>query len=609
MAISSLGAHPPMRGSCDQLEASGSIPATQSALNNPPGRSTAASSISGGTRTVIDAMGSSTDSATSVADQNSSNRSEEDASDRSNDRTDEASPDAPLSTFEEPTPALDNDALARLDVAVQEIDRLHQAIAALQQALSAVGVSIPVSVEAIFSSKATMTATSAACSVVEDSSTLDSRPAALSPGQTHHRPPKRLRDPTEEASSSTGAPAASEFFGKRSKASSVSSESLDWGEAAYVSDAGASSDALASYQSSSAFAAEQVPHVLGGAQPQEEDPASALVDIAICAPRKGFPAKQDVLPLPWGLCCPSIMLHVGQYTVALPRWRRTLRVYKRVPVGRPLPDGSFSGWDRAVQSVLGKFAVDGVDSVLVSKLWRCLSEAGDSLADACSALSHGEPGSDSPASSFEAATVRCIPDGSSLGWDSSSVDVKGKLQPWERELSLLFAQSVMAGRITVRKGELARDLRCAVNPARSKEFFEKLVSRKSFNQSLGSSLAARRTKPAEDTGRPVLEEAIVHFMADGKVDAGPPSSSAALLPPPDPRPPPTTSVAQHDFVGYPPPPMWGPRFDHPPPPAHMSWATPQPQVYYLTHGFRHAMPAPPSSSPLYRPPHGGPPSM
>ncbi|KAA0166721.1 hypothetical protein FNF27_07460 [Cafeteria roenbergensis] len=81
-----------------------------------------------------------------------------------------------------------------------------------------------------------------------------------------------------------------------------------------------------------------------------------------------------------------------------------------------------------------------------------------------------------------------------LGWLGGSKCVKGKLQAWERQLTVLFAQGVVGGRISVCRGELARDLRAAVNPSRTKEFFEKLVSRRGFNQRLQDFLAPRRIR-------------------------------------------------------------------------------------------------------------------
>lgn len=77
---------------------------------------------------------------------------------------------------------------------------------------------------------------------------------------------------------------------------------------------------------------------------------------------------------------------------------------------------------------------------------------------------------------------------------NSRKPVKGKLQAWERSLVTAFMDSVASGAIHVARGELARDVRAAINMARPKEFFEKLVSRRQMNQRLGGFLRPRRMR-------------------------------------------------------------------------------------------------------------------
>lgn len=54
-----------------------------------------------------------------------------------------------------------------------------------------------------------------------------------------------------------------------------------------------------------------------------------------------------------------------------------------------------------------------------------------------------------------------------------------------------FVKAVRSRRLTVAKGDLARALQDYVNPGRSREFFEKLVSRRQLNQTLATFLAPR----------------------------------------------------------------------------------------------------------------------
>ncbi|KAA0151599.1 hypothetical protein FNF29_04523 [Cafeteria roenbergensis] len=262
-------------------------------------------------------------------------------------------------------------------------------------------------------------------------------------------------------------------------------------------------------------------------------------------------------------------------------WRRVLRVYRGVKVGPAVPRAqTWRRWSEAAQSVLVRFAVDGVDASLVLAVWEVLSVAGGCIADACAMLADGQSSSSSSSSSSSANSCPGEPpatgtprtdakdEGSAastasgsprhgggagtagpasaddeagassetadppsphqaratsaagrrsrratpltrgassaaagaavaaepLGWLGGSKCVKGKLQAWERQLTVLFAQGVVGGRISVCRGELARDLRAAVNPSRTKEFFEKLVSRRGFNQRLQDFLAPRRIR-------------------------------------------------------------------------------------------------------------------
>jgi len=75
---------------------------------------------------------------------------------------------------------------------------------------------------------------------------------------------------------------------------------------------------------------------------------------------------------------------------------------------------------------------------------------------------------------------------------------------------MAFVEAVIAKRFLVARGELSRDLRSAVNTARPKEFYEKLVSRRKLNQSLGPILQPRRMR----------SEVIMGLVQKGKTSAG-----------------------------------------------------------------------------------------
>lgn len=77
---------------------------------------------------------------------------------------------------------------------------------------------------------------------------------------------------------------------------------------------------------------------------------------------------------------------------------------------------------------------------------------------------------------------------------------KGKLEPAERERVEEFISRVRGGELKVSKGELAKAMRLYVCPSmeRSQEFFEKLVSRRGLNKSMGHLLLPRRKHKDSD---------------------------------------------------------------------------------------------------------------
>lgn len=68
---------------------------------------------------------------------------------------------------------------------------------------------------------------------------------------------------------------------------------------------------------------------------------------------------------------------------------------------------------------------------------------------------------------------------------------KGKMNDSERERVETFISGVSNGSIVVHRGDLARKLQQHVNPKRPREFYEKLVSRRSLNHVLSSFLRPR----------------------------------------------------------------------------------------------------------------------
>lgn len=69
--------------------------------------------------------------------------------------------------------------------------------------------------------------------------------------------------------------------------------------------------------------------------------------------------------------------------------------------------------------------------------------------------------------------------------------VTGRLSCRERTRMDLFIHLVRTHRLVVRRGDLARDMQQFVNPERTRQCFEKLVSRQGLNNSLGSVLGPR----------------------------------------------------------------------------------------------------------------------
>lgn len=78
--------------------------------------------------------------------------------------------------------------------------------------------------------------------------------------------------------------------------------------------------------------------------------------------------------------------------------------------------------------------------------------------------------------------------------------LKGRLTHHERMRMDLFIQLVRARQITVRRGDLSRDLQQFVNPQRSRGYFEKLVSRLALNNLLSTVLGPRdkRKRTSDD---------------------------------------------------------------------------------------------------------------
>lgn len=74
--------------------------------------------------------------------------------------------------------------------------------------------------------------------------------------------------------------------------------------------------------------------------------------------------------------------------------------------------------------------------------------------------------------------------------------VKGRMSPAERARVTEFVASVLDGRLRVRKGDLARELREFINPMRPPEFFEKLVSRRRLNDVLAAVLGPKVSRRA-----------------------------------------------------------------------------------------------------------------
>ena len=72
--------------------------------------------------------------------------------------------------------------------------------------------------------------------------------------------------------------------------------------------------------------------------------------------------------------------------------------------------------------------------------------------------------------------------------------VKGRMSPEERSLVAGFVARIQSGALRVHRGDLAREMRDAVNPQRPPAFFEKLVSRLSLNHKLAELLLRRRSK-------------------------------------------------------------------------------------------------------------------
>ncbi|KAA0148407.1 hypothetical protein FNF31_07431 [Cafeteria roenbergensis] len=420
---------------------------------------------------------------------------------------------------------------ARLRAAQSDVVRLEETVAALKHALDAVSATRS-----------------------EDPAPDQALPAQPLAGK--QRAPKRLRAPV----SATGSSSSNGAFSQSSASPADSTPTLEaTGNPAIPPAKRLSVDA---------------PDPDGA-------PGDWLIDVAVCAPRQGGPSEAEVVALPWGPNSPAFVLAGGSTALPLPRWRRVLRVYRGVKVGPAVPRAqTWRRWSEAAQSVLVRFAVDGVDASLVLAVWEVLSVAGGCIADACAMLADGQSSSSSSSSSSSANSCPGEPpatgtprtdakdEGSAastasgsprhgggagtagpasaddeagassetadppsphqaratsaagrrsrratpltrgassaaagaavaaepLGWLGGSKCVKGKLQAWERQLTVLFAQGVVGGRISVCRGELARDLRAAVNPSRTKEFFEKLVSRRGFNQRLQDFLAPRRIR-------------------------------------------------------------------------------------------------------------------
>lgn len=71
---------------------------------------------------------------------------------------------------------------------------------------------------------------------------------------------------------------------------------------------------------------------------------------------------------------------------------------------------------------------------------------------------------------------------------------KGKLDADERARVKFFLQQVIAGKLVVYKGELAKQLRDFVNPDRAQSFYEKLISRRKLNHTLLPLLQQRRQR-------------------------------------------------------------------------------------------------------------------
>jgi len=70
------------------------------------------------------------------------------------------------------------------------------------------------------------------------------------------------------------------------------------------------------------------------------------------------------------------------------------------------------------------------------------------------------------------------------------------MSPAERGRVTEFVASVLDGRLRVRKGDLARELREFINPMRPPEFFEKLVSRRRLNDVLAAVLGPKVSRRA-----------------------------------------------------------------------------------------------------------------
>ncbi|KAA0174011.1 hypothetical protein FNF27_04572 [Cafeteria roenbergensis] len=71
-----------------------------------------------------------------------------------------------------------------------------------------------------------------------------------------------------------------------------------------------------------------------------------------------------------------------------------------------------------------------------------------------------------------------------------------EVQAEERGRVTEFVASVLDGRLRVRKGDLARELREFINPMRPPEFFEKLVSRRRLNDVLAAVLGPKVSRRA-----------------------------------------------------------------------------------------------------------------